>query len=124
MPALLFKQDQLPQQSRGTTEEGSATLSGVFGGSTSNPTVPIDCTTGHNNAAIDCSEWHIRFSIPDLRSFSHHVKDSVTTGVITARARKEIIQVLRTYITVLIPSARRQSSIPLCVESLWKGIQA
>lgn len=94
-----FTQDQLPQQNRGTTEEGSATLSGVLGGSTSNPTVSIDCTTGHNDAAIDSSDWHIRFSIPDLRSFSHHVKDAVTTGVLTARARKEIIQVLRTYVT-------------------------
>ena len=45
------------------------------------------------------SDWHIQFTIPELQSFSLHVKDAVKTGVITARARKEINQVLRTYMT-------------------------
>lgn len=45
------------------------------------------------------SEWHLGFSIPELRSFSQHVKDAVATGIVTGRARREIVQVLRTYMT-------------------------
>ena len=93
----MLLQSQLPQQSITTEAETSVTLSSALGGNTSNPAVTINSNTGIADAATD--DWHIRFSIPDLRSFSHHVKDAVTTGVITARARKEIIQVLRTYIT-------------------------
>ena len=77
--------------------ETGVTSSNALGDNTSNPVVTVNPNPGIANAATD--DWHIRFTTPDLRSFSHHVKDAVTTGVITARARKEIIQVLRTYIT-------------------------
>lgn len=45
------------------------------------------------------SEWHISFVIPELRTFSQHVKDAVTSGIVPGRARREIVQVLRTYMT-------------------------
>lgn len=93
----MLLQSQQPQQGITTEAESSISLSSALGDSTSNPAVTTNPNTGIANAATD--DWHFKFSIPELRSFSHHVKDAVTTGVITARARKEIIQVLRTYIT-------------------------
>lgn len=76
-------------------EESGASFS--IGGDASNPVAPN--SNDGDDATLDTSDWHVKFLIPDLRSFSHHVKDTVTTGLITARARKEIIQVLRTYMT-------------------------
>ena len=59
------------------------------------------------------TDWHLSFSIPDMESFSKSVRVAVTTGVITDRARKEIIQVLRTYITkhTVYPSPAQYSSV-------------
>jgi len=45
------------------------------------------------------SNWHLAFAIPELSTFSDSVKDAVRTGVTTSKARREITQVLRTYIT-------------------------
>ena len=42
------------------------------------------------------SEWHLSLVIPELRTFSDHVKKAVATGVVSSRAQREIIQVLRT----------------------------
>ena len=44
-------------------------------------------------------EWHLNFLTPHLRVFSASVHDAVKTGVIEGRARREIIHVLRTYVT-------------------------
>ena len=59
------------------------------------------------------SDWHILFSIPELRNFSQHVKDTVNTGVVTARARREINQVLRTYMTAhtIYPTSEQYTTI-------------
>lgn len=43
------------------------------------------------------SEWHVDFEIPDFHTFSSNVKEAVDSGVTTGIARREIIQVLRTY---------------------------
>jgi len=51
------------------------------------------------NMETSTSEWHTSFLIPELQTFSHHVKDAIATGIIPGRARREIVQVLRTYIT-------------------------
>ena len=102
-------QGQLPQQcSTSSAEESSVTM---LERSTSNPVV-TNSTTEHNTTT-NYSEWHISFTIPDLRSFSHHVKEAVTTGVITARARKEINQILRTYITAYTtqPSSEQYTTV-------------
>jgi len=61
--------------------------------------VASNLNIGLDGAATDSSDWLIRFSIPNLGSFSHHVKDAVTSGLVTGKARREINQVLRTYIT-------------------------
>ena len=40
------------------------------------------------------SEWHVDLEIPDFHTFSSNVKEAIDSGGI---ARREIIQVLRTY---------------------------
>ena len=62
---------------------------------------------------ISSSEWHISFLIPELQIFSHHVKDAIATGIIPGRARREIIQVLRTYMTAhtIKPNSEQYNTI-------------
>ena len=43
-------------------------------------------------------EWHVNFVIPDLGGFSTHVLNAINTGVVTAGARREIVQIVRTYV--------------------------
>jgi len=52
-----------------------------------------------SSSVTSSSDWHFQFTIPELHSFSQPVKDAVKTGLITAQARREINQVLRTYMT-------------------------
>ena len=42
------------------------------------------------------ADWHHNFTIPSLESFSGSVQRAVETGVISSKARREIVQVLRT----------------------------
>jgi len=58
-------------------------------------------------------DWHIQFVIPELYTFSDHVKEAISTGLITGRARREIIQVLRTYITAhtLFPKSEAYNAV-------------
>ena len=42
------------------------------------------------------ADWHHNFAIPSLESFSGSVQRAVETGVISSKARREIVQVLRT----------------------------
>ena len=51
----------------------------------------------HQSPLITHSTWHHQFEIPDLNNFSSVVKTAVETGIVTGLARREIIQVLRTY---------------------------
>ena len=60
------------------------------------PSITDGCPGPSNDRSLD---WLIQFLIPELRSFSQHVKDAVNTGVVTGRAMREINQVLHTYIT-------------------------
>ena len=43
-------------------------------------------------------EWHVSFAIPELDVFSTHVLNAINTGVVTGSARREIVQILRTYV--------------------------
>ena len=43
-------------------------------------------------------EWHVGFAIPELEVFSTQVLNAINTGVVTASARREIVQILRTYV--------------------------
>lgn len=43
-------------------------------------------------------EWHVSFVIPELDVFSTHVLQAINTGVVTGSARREIVQIIRTYV--------------------------
>lgn len=67
---------------------------------------------------LDCSfhsdpQWHLEFKIPELQSFSGHVQDAIKTGVVSARARREVTQVLRTYIIAhtITPSPEQYTTV-------------
>lgn len=75
-----------------TDTEASITQSGS---NDSEGTSNADTTT--TKAATPNPDWHLTFAIPDLNTFSLSVHDAVRTNVVEGRARREIIQVLRTY---------------------------
>lgn len=52
-----------------------------------------------DSSSVSDPQWHLSFKIPELKTFSSFVRDAVKTGVVSARARCEIVQVLRTYVT-------------------------
>ena len=45
------------------------------------------------------SNWHIGFQFPPKETYSWSVQKAIETGVISSKARREIIQVLRTLIS-------------------------
>ncbi len=50
------------------------------------------------NSPVVNSKWHLSFEIPESASFSGCVQKAIDTGVVVARARRELIQVLRTLV--------------------------
>lgn len=42
--------------------------------------------------------WHLTFEIPDFHTYSETVRQSIETGIISSKARRDIIQTLRTLI--------------------------
>jgi len=46
----------------------------------------LGSTTDHRAS----SDWHNNFVIPDLHTFSHHVKQAISTGVVTGRAKERL----------------------------------
>lgn len=59
------------------------------------------------------TNWHLHFKIPDLNSFSGCVQQAVSTGVVTGKARREVVQVLRTYITAhtIVPTSEQYVAV-------------
>ena len=55
-----------------------------------------------------------------LNNFSGVVKEAVKTGVITGQARKEIIQVLRTYITKYTANPSSEQYVTICQKLVMK----
>ena len=45
------------------------------------------------------SDWHIGFQFPPKETYSWSVQKAIETGVISSKARREIVQVLRTLIS-------------------------
>lgn len=64
--------------------------------------------------------WHLQFEIPDLNNFSGIVKEAVRTGVITGQARREIIQVLRTYMTKHTTQPSSEQYVTVCQKLVLK----
>ena len=51
-------------------------------------------------ASLSLSDWNENFSIPDACKFSESVQKAINTGVVTAKARREIVQVLHTLMII------------------------
>ena len=66
------------------------------------------------------SEWHLPFIIPELRTFSDHIKEVVSTGVVSSRAWREIIQVLRTYMTAYTVKPKSEQYKTVCKKLILK----
>lgn len=66
------------------------------------------------------SDWHLHFEIPAMGSFSRSVQEAIKTGVITAKARKEIIQVFRTYITKYTVYPSSEQYVTVCQQLVTK----
>ena len=61
------------------------------------PAVAFNSTCTHRD-----NRWHVdffNFRIENLLIFLHHVRNGVDTGIVMGMARREIIQILRTYMT-------------------------
>ena len=78
--------------------------------STQSPTVESTVT----QSSTVQSTWHLEFDIPELDTFSGAVKDAVKTGVVTSMARREIIQVLRTYMTQHTTRPSSEQYVTVC----------
>ena len=81
----------------------SSTESGSAGPSTTSNSSTVDRRSGSSTQAHHCtnaaaSEWHLNFMIPQDTAFTSCVQQAIKTGVITTKARREIISVLRTYV--------------------------
>jgi len=66
-------------------------------------------------SAMNCTntEWHLNFMIPQKSSFTNSVQEAIRTGVITSKARREIISVLRTYIVAhtVYPTSEQYNTV-------------
>ena len=56
------------------------------------------CPVGRSKGS-HVSSWYCTFKIPDRDVFSGWTQRSIDTGVVTSRARREIVQTLRTLIS-------------------------
>ena len=61
-----------------------------------------DCNAPTTSQSLDRqpSDWLQSFKIPDHDTFSGSVQRAIDTGVISSKARREIVQVLRTLISM------------------------
>ena len=84
--------------------------------STQSPTVESTVT----QSSTVQSTWHLEFDIPELDTFSGAVKDAVKTGVVTSMARREIIQVLRTYMTQHTTRPSSEQYVTVCQKLIGK----
>ena len=80
---------------------------------------PISVESVSNESSIQ-SNWHLKFSISELNTFSGIVQEAVSTGVITGLGRREIIQVLWTYILKYTMQPTSEHYITICQKLIEK----
>ncbi|XP_065887420.1 uncharacterized protein [Dysidea avara] len=97
-----------------------STSSSTAGVSTESSPIPTASPSPYSAVPVSTSNWHLNFTIPELGTFSDAVKDAVRTGVTTFKARKEIIQVLWTYITAYTFYPKPEQYTTVCTKLLQK----
>ena len=65
-------------------------------------------------------EWHVSFVIPELEVFSTQVLNAINTGVVTASARREIVQILRTYVLAHTKNLKSEHYNAVCQKLVEK----
>lgn len=83
------------------------------------PEIPVSTQSETQSSTVQ-STWHLQFNIPELATFSGAVKNAVKTGVVTSIARREIIQVLRTYITQHTIRPTSEQYVTVCQKLIGK----
>ena len=86
---LIFQEGQ-PTQLQGSSIRSSSSTSEVHSHSL------IPSSAGPVAESPQNQEWHVSFVIPELEVFSTQVLNAINTGVVTASARCEIVQILHT----------------------------
>lgn len=81
--------------------------------------LPNEVSQAIQSSAVQ-SSWHLQFNIPELGTFSGAVKDAVRTGVVTSIARREIVQVLRTYMTQYTRKPTSEQYVTVCQRLIGK----
>jgi len=69
--------------------------------------------SSRNSSSVN-QDWHISFVIPELDVFSTHVLQAINTGVVTASARREIVQVLCTYVLAYTCNPKSEHYNTIC----------
>jgi len=56
---------------------------------------------------------HLTFTIPEVSTFSGFVKEAIKTGIVSSKVRREITQVLRTYMVAhtVYPTSEQYTTI-------------
>lgn len=101
----------------GTEEHAGVLASSLPSTSTSSN---VSTTSSLTNPVPAQSDWHLTFIIPEVQTFSDYVKEAVSTGVISSRARREIIQVLRTYMTAYTVKPKSEQYKAVCKKLILK----
>lgn len=65
------------------------------------------------SSSVSDPQWHLNFKIPELQTFSSFVRCAVKTGVVSSCARREIVQVLRTYMIThtITPTSEQYTTV-------------
>ena len=92
---------ELLKQSKQDTTSNEIEESSTDRSSAARENIPLQdktntTTTPHSNKVP--TNWHLSFQIPQKHTFSGVVQKAVETGVVCAKARRDIVQTLRTLI--------------------------
>lgn len=91
-----------------------------FSSTSASGTGPMEKVRSPFQATQATSDWHRHFSIPDACKFSESVQEAINTGVVTAKARREIIQVLRTLMITYTHYPTSEQYIVVCQNLITK----
>ena len=71
------------------------------------------------------AEWHTSFTTPEFKNFLHFVQRAVATGLVTGRARREIVLVLRTFISAhtMFPKSEQYTTVCRKLISKYASLQ-
>jgi len=71
------------------------------------------------------AEWHTSFTIPEFKNFLQFFETAVATGVVTGRARREIVLVLHTFINAhtMFPKSEQYNTVCRKLISKYASLQ-